>query len=184
MNSITWSLNHTNTFNLNTTDLDQVRLIKNILAGFPIVKNTTIRDHNYHGSMYLKNEINGHIVYYVRSEPLPQFLQNNGIRYEVFVITFKNNYQCYLFNNLLRSDFENNQVIMSINNISNIISRTDIVPYMSVPETITMNMPCVVYTDHNWLSHIEHKLEQMSDSASIISFLNFANMSINKNKSY
>ena len=89
MNSITWRLNNVNTFNINLIDLDHVRLIKNIMAGFPIIKNTTIRDHNYHTSIFIKNEVTGFIINYLKDQSIPQFLFNNGIRYDIFVITFE-----------------------------------------------------------------------------------------------
>jgi len=177
MNSITWSLNNLNTFNINLIDLDQVRLIKNIMAGFPIIKNITIRDHNYHTSMFLKNEINGHVIYYLKDQSIPQFLANNGIRYDVFVITFINTGQgpsltAYLFNNLLRHDLENNQITTHLRQLP--LHKTEVVPYSNLNETITMNMPCIVSNYSNSLSFVEHKLEKPVDVSSVISFLNFA----------
>ena len=154
MQTLIWFLNPSYSLVANLIDLNEIVIIKNTLKGFPLISNRPSQSYDPI-SIFLRNELNGSIIYYDRtslmsvfsitllSVSLPQFLYNNGIRYEAFVINLDGiNGTIYLYNNSLKTPYENNQLSIFLKTLP--YHKESVINMIHIDPIIAINMPCVM----------------------------------------
>jgi len=167
------------------SDINQVILLKNFMAGFQILQNNSITDHTISSTtdvIFLKNNLTKQLTYYLNNliipyllpqpnQPtltIPQFLFNNGIRYEAYLLKFPNNISVYLFNNVLKTSQENNEISRYLQNYLKYHNES-VINMIDVPSDIAINMPCIVSIGPD---NISRKIVRVETMTSMISFLN------------